>query len=200
MLANKFRTLCQKFSKDTARISLLGEEIRILHSQPIRYYHTLKHLEHIYKEFQSFKLTPLLEFGIFYHDIVYDVKRDDNEEQSALLAKKRLEELGVSSMLIEEVSQLIIETKTHKASSEVNAIFLDADLSILGSSQKRYKEYTQNVRKEYVFYDDTTYLFGRKKVLERFLDKERIYKSRYFYDKYERQARVNMLIEYNSLI
>jgi len=91
MLSNKFRTLCQKFSKDTALISSLWEEIRISHSQPIRYYHTLKHLEHIYKEFQSFKLTPLLEFAIFYHDIIYDVKRDDNEAQSALLAKKRLE-------------------------------------------------------------------------------------------------------------
>ena len=88
----------------------------------------------------------------------------------------------------------------HKASYELNTLFLDADLSILGSSQERYKEYTQNVRKEYAFYDDTTYFSGRKKVLERFLDKERIYESRYFYDKYKRQARVNMLIEYNSLI
>ena len=48
-----------------------------------------------------------------------------------------------------------------------------------------------------LFYDDTTYFSGCKKVLERFLDKERIYESRYFYDKYERQARVNMLMEYD---
>ncbi len=85
----------------------------------------------------------------------------------------------------------------HKASCELNALFLDADLSILSSSKKRYKEYTQNVRKEYAFYDDTTYFLGRKKVLEIFLDKERIYESRYFYDKYDRQARVNILMEYS---
>jgi len=199
MLKTKFITLCQNFSKDKALISLLWQEIQLAYSKPTRYYHTLKHLEEIYKELQPFKLTPILEFAIFYHDVVYDVKRDDNEKQSALLAKKRLEELSVPSMLIEEVSQLIIETKIHKAFSKLNALFLDADLSILGSSQKRYKEYTQNVRKEYAFYDDTTYFSGRKKVLESFLDKERIYESRYFYDKYERQARVNILMEYDLL-
>ena len=199
MLKTKFTTLCQNFSKDKALISLLWQEIQLAYSKPTRHYHTLKHLEDIYIELQPFKLTSILEFAIFYHDIVYDVKRDDNEEQSALLAKKRLEELSVPSMFIEKISQLIIETKIHKASSKLNALFLDADLSILGSSQERYKEYVQDVRKEYAFYDDTTYFSGRKKVLESFLDKERIYESRYFYDKYERQARVNILMEYDLL-
>ena len=136
MLKTKFITLCQNFSKDTALISLLWQEIQLAYSEATRLYHTLKHLENIYKELQSFKLTPLLEFAIFYHDIVYDVKRDDNEEQSAFLAKKRLEQLNAPITLIKEVFQLIIETKTHKASSEVNALFLDADLSILGSDIK----------------------------------------------------------------
>ena len=199
MLENRFKTLCQIFSKDTELISLLWQEIRVAYSNPMRYYHTLKHLEDIYKELHSFRVNPLIEFAISYHDIIYDIKRDDNEEQSALLAKKRLEELNVPSTLIEEVSQLIIETKTHKDSFEMNALFLDADLSILGSSQKRYKEYLQNVRKEYAFYDDSTYFCGRKKVLEMFLDKEKIYGSKYFYDKYEERARENILMEYNWL-
>ncbi len=86
MLKTKFITLCQNFSKDKALISSLWQEIQLVYSKPTRHYHTLKHLEEIYKELQSFNLTPLLEFAIFYHDIVYDVKRDDNEEQSALLA------------------------------------------------------------------------------------------------------------------
>ena len=72
-------------------------------------------------------------------------------------------------------------------------------MTVLGLGQKSYNEYIQNVRKEYAFYDDTTYFSGRKKVLEMFLDKERIYESRYFYDKYEKQARVNILIEYSSI-
>ena len=145
MLKINFITLCQNFSKDKALISSLWQEIQLAYSETTRHYHTLKHLEEIYKELQPFRLTPLLKFAIFYHDIVYDVKRDDNEEQSALLAKKRLEELSVPSMFIEKISQLIIETKIHKASSKLNALFLDADLSILGSSQKRYSKCTKRV-------------------------------------------------------
>ena len=140
MLENKFKILCQNFSKDTELISLLWQEIRVAYYNPMRYYHTLKHLEHIYKELHSFRVNPLIEFAIFYHDIIYDATRDDNEDQSALLAKERLEELNVPSTFC-----------------------------------------------------------GRKKVLEMFLDKEKIYGSKYFYDKYEERARENILMEYNSL-
>lgn len=79
MLKNKFKTLCQNFSKDEKLITELWQEIKTAHSEPTRYYHTLTHLEHIYKELDTFKLSPLLEFAIFYHDIVYDAKQNDNE-------------------------------------------------------------------------------------------------------------------------
>lgn len=200
MLKNKFETLCQNFSKDEALITLLWEEIKEQHTNPMRYYHTLTHLKHIYKELEVLNLTPLLKFSTFYHDIIYDATRNDNEEQSALLARKRLAQLNVPEKLNEKVFQLIVETKTHKASCLENKLFLDADLSILGSNTKTYKQYTQNVRKEYAMYDNITYFKGRKEVLQIFLDKDKIYESQHFYEKYEKQARDNMLIEYNSLI
>ncbi|CAA6798337.1 MAG: Unknown protein, partial [uncultured Sulfurovum sp.] len=103
-------------------------------------------------------------------------------------------------ILREKVFQLIVETKTHQASSKENALFLDADLAMLGSSYTTYKNYANNVRKEYAIYNDTDYFFGRKKVLKAFLVKERIYETLHFYDKYEKQARDNILKEYNSLI
>ncbi|CAA6819367.1 MAG: Unknown protein [uncultured Sulfurovum sp.] len=200
MLENKFKTLCQNYCKDKKLIHTLWEEIAQRHSTEDRYYHTLQHLEHIYKELESIKITPLLSFATFYHDIVYDAKSNENEEQSALLAQKRLKQLTVPIKLIQKVSQLIIETKTHKASNPENALFLDADLSILGSNTVNYQAYAQNVRNEYVIYDDITYFGGRKKVLKHFLEQKNIYKTSHFYEKYEKQARVNLLIEYNSLI
>jgi predicted metal-dependent HD superfamily phosphohydrolase len=200
MLENKFKTLCQNFSKDTKLISLLWQEIKVAYSEPARHYHTLQHLEHIYKELHAFELSPLLEFAIFYHDIVYDVLQNNNEEISTLHAMKYLNLLGANKTLKDELLILILETKTHNASNEKNKLFLDADLSILGSSEKNYKKYIQNIRKEYALYDDSTYFAGRKKVLKMFLEKSKIYQTKHFYDKYEKQARVNMLIEYNSLI
>lgn len=200
MLENKFKTLCQNFSKDKKYIQKLWLEIESQHLAPSRHYHTLRHLEQIYKEFEGLMLTALLEFSIFYHDIIYDTKRNDNEEQSALLAQRRLKSLNVPKELNEKIFQLIIETKSHKASCRENELFLDADLSILGSSPKEYQQYSQKVRKEYAIYDEVTYAKGRAKALKIFLEKEKIYESQYFYDKYEKQARDNILIEYNSLI
>ena len=197
MLKEKFETLCRSFSQDEELISKLWEEIKTFHTKENRYYHTLQHLEHIYKELEVFELIPYLEFAIFYHDIIYDTSCNNNEEQSALLCTKRLLQLNVPTALIKKVILLIHETKTHKASSITNALFLDADLAILGA--KNYKAYIIGVQKEYAIYDTATYFRGRKEFLKSFLEKEKIYMTKHFHTKYDKKARVNMLIEYNSL-
>ena len=190
MLKNRFYSLCQNFTTNEKLIAKLWIEIEKAHTVPTRHYHTLIHLQQIYKALPSTSIVS--EFAIFYHDIVYDVSRNDNEEKSALRCEKRLNYLGVSTKLKNQITQLIRETKTHKASSATNALFLDADLAILGSDWKRYKEYLQNVRKEYLIYNDDVYNLGRKKVLKQFLKQERIYISEYFYERYEQQARKNI--------
>ena len=190
MIKNKFQTLCENFTSNQKLINSFWQEIEQRHREATRHYHTLRHLEHIYSVLP--KLDHITEFAIFYHDIVYDASRNDNEEQSALLCQKQLILLGVNPELIAEVCQLILETKTHEASSERNALFLDADLAILGSNVEIYNEYIQNVRKEYASYSADVYKEGRKKVLKHFLEKERIYVSDYFYELYERKARKNL--------
>jgi len=200
MLKNRFKTLCRNYTKDEKFISKLWQEISDEHSKITRAYHTLTHLKQIFQALEVLEVTPLLAFAIFYHDIIYYASNNDNEEQSALLAQKRLNKLNVPKELNKKVFQLIIETKTHQASTEENSLFLDADLGILGATEATYTNYTQQVREEYAIYDDATYFRGRKKVLKMFLEKDRIYKSKHFHDKYEKQARVNILIEYNSLI
>ena len=199
MLENRFKSLCQNYTQNKTIISKLWHEILQKHTAPWRHYHTLTHLENIFQELKHLEITPLLAFTTFYHDIVYEASRNDNEEHSALLAQRRLRELNVPKELTQKVFQLIIETKTHHASSKEHELFLDADLAILGSNEKAYSNYTQQVRKEYAIYDDATYFHGRKRVLKMFLEKEKIYQTQYFCDKYEKKARVNMLIEYNSL-
>ena len=190
MLKNKFQILCQNFTTNKELILTLWSEIEKAHTTPTRHYHTDKHLKQIYQALPT--INKLSEFAIFYHDIIYNVSRNDNEEQSALLCEKRLKYLGVSTELRNQVTQLIRETKTHEASSITNALFLDADLAILGSTWDIYQIYLQNVRKEYEIYNDNVYNVGRKKVLKQFLGKERIYMSEYFYERYEQQARKNI--------
>jgi len=197
MLKTKFQTLCQNFTNDHNLVDTLWQEIEQRHTEPTRHYHTLQHLEQFYTELPT--LDAVTEFAIFYHDIVYDATRNDNEEKSALLCEERLLRLEVEPKLVAEVVQLIGETKTHEANSPRNVLFLDADLAVLGATEKVYATYAYNVRREYAIYGDDIYREGRQKVLRHFLGKERIYLSDYFYEKYERTARKNLESELLSL-
>jgi len=199
MLKKRFKTLCKNYTDNEKIIELLWEKIEIKYTNPNRYYHSLEHLEYIYKELEEIELNHILEFSIFYHDIIYDVKNRDNEEQSAKIATIELSKLNVPENIKREVSQLILETKTHQANSEQNRLFLDADLAILGDNYVEYRNYICNIRKEYTIYNDEIYNSGRMKVLEKFLEKEKIYQSEYFYEKYEKKAKYNLSKEYKEI-
>ena len=77
--------------------------------------------------------------------------------------------------------------------------FTDADLSILGSDSDSYLTYTKQIRKEYSYFPDLLYKPGRRKVLEHFLEMGNIFKTKYFQDKFEIQAKINILGELKSL-
>ena len=197
MLKQKFISLAQQFTQNKTLINTLYKEILLAHTNTQRHYHTLKHLEALFKEFIPFMLEDealcVVGFSIFYHDCVYNVTSQDNETQSAILAKKRLLELGVSLKIIKQVVELILLTKTHQTSpKKLYNLFLDADLSILGSPPKRYKNYLQEIRKEYAIYDDNHYKKGRIMVLEHFLKKEKLFQTDFFYEKYEKIAQKNV--------
>ena len=198
MLQKRFNHLCKNFTNDTLLIKYLWLEIEKAYSSPTRHYHTLAHLKQLYTVLPT--LDAVTEFAIFYHDIVYDVLRHDNEEQSALICKEQLNHLAVPSFIIEETMQLIRETKAHNTSSRRNALFLDADLAILGSREILYLKYIKHVRQEYSVYSEIDYIKGRKKVLMHFLGKARIYLSYYFYEHYEKKARANLQEELKELL
>ena len=135
----------------------------------------------------------IIGFTIFYHDIIYDVKQNNNEAQSAILAKKRLLELNVPQKIITQVVELILLTKTHnETTNELYKLFLDADLAILGTDKKSYELYSQAIRKEYSSYDTKTYNQGRIKMLQSFINRPKIFQTDFFYIKYEKTAQKNI--------
>jgi predicted metal-dependent HD superfamily phosphohydrolase len=124
---------------------------------------------------------------------VYDTLKSNNEEKSANLAERRMEDLEVSEEIVARVVEMILATKTHVVSEnqDIN-YFTDADLSILGKDWEVYNQYAKQVRNEYAIYPDLLYNPGRKKVLKHFLEMNQIYKTDYFTQKYEEQARLNL--------
>lgn len=204
MLNETFVSLLKNYTADEHLIHELWLEIEENYSGKKRYYHTLTHLENLLIQLLEVKEEiqnwDVILFTIFYHDIIYNSLKLDNEEKSAELAKQRLQQLSFPDVMIEECVEQILATKSHMASinSDTN-YFLDADLSVLGQSWEIYSEYYKNVRKEYSIYPDLIYNPGRKKVLHHFLEMSCIFKTTAFYDKFEVQAKQNLQKELTVL-
>lgn len=203
-LKNQFEQLCAPFTEDQQLIRDLWREIETRYSEKGRHYHNLLHLENMFKELDAVKMNisdfTALSFSVFYHDVIYDAASKANEEKSAAKAEKRLTELHINQDKISLISAQILATKSHQCSDDEDTNYLlDADLSVLGKDFKTYSEYTQNIRKEYSIYPDFLYKPGRKKVLKHFLELESIFKTEYFKEKYEAQAKENIAAELQLL-
>jgi predicted metal-dependent HD superfamily phosphohydrolase len=204
MLKEHFIFLINNYSNDTNLIAQLWNEIEKNYSNKNRHYHTLSHLENLLIQLSEVKKEiknwDTILFSLFYHDAVYNVLKSNNEEKSAELAEKRMKQISVPLQLIEECKSQIIATKKHNFDSNNDTnYFTDADLSVLGQSWEVYSEYFKNVRKEYRFYPNLIYNSGRKKVLNHFLNMDRIFKTEYFYYKFELQAKENLQRELEIL-
>lgn len=203
-LKETFIELLTKYTDNTSLVNELWTEIEYNYSVKKRYYHTLEHLENILSQLTDVKAEihswETLLFSLYYHDIIYNVLKSDNEEKSAELAEKRMNQVFVASETIQLCKEQILATKSHTISinSDTNH-FTDADLSILGQSWETYSLYCQNVRKEYAVYPDLVYNPGRKKVLNHFLAMDSIFKTDYFYNKFDRQAKENLRKELSLL-
>lgn len=200
MLENSFRLLLGNYTYDGKTIDRYWNEINTCYSEPHRHYHTLSHLNHFLKELTGIRTrlenwTAIL-FALYYHDIIYDPLRSDNEERSAILAGESMKQIDVPDPVIAAAITSIMATRSHEINddSDVN-YFTDADLSVLGSCPDVYKAYCNDIRKEYGVYPDMMYWPGRKKMLLDFLQRDRIFKTAFFYGKYEEQARINIKAE-----
>jgi predicted metal-dependent HD superfamily phosphohydrolase len=197
MLKNIFIELTSKYCNDITVVNECWIEIQTNYSKRKRYYHILTHLENLWKQLEIVKAHiedwDTILFTLFYHDIIYSTLSKDNEEQSAFLAEKRMIQLSVPSASIEKCKKQIIATKQHLQNTDSDTnYFTDADLSILGADWEYYFKYMNDVRKEYSIYPNIIYNPGRKKVLQHFLAMDNIYKTAYFFDAFEEQAKQNM--------
>lgn len=205
MLQETFTDLAKGYSDDPELVDRLWEELVSFYTDEHRYYHSLSHLENVFLRLKEVRELisdwDVILFSLFYHDIIYDVEKADNEEQSACLAEERLLQLQVPVAKIQQCREQILATKKHDFHSDPDTnYFTDADLSILGQDWESYQAYSRNVRKEYAVFPDAVYNAGRTKVLEHFLQMDRIFKTDYFHDRLEKQAKENMQREIEEIL
>jgi predicted metal-dependent HD superfamily phosphohydrolase len=152
----------------------LREDLLARWSETHRKHHTVAHLHEMLDAIGLLAESGIhfdreaVELAAWFHDAIYEIGRDDNEDRSAELAR----ELLASSPIRDEVARLVLITKTHKVDDDdVNgAVLCDADLSVLGSDAPRYRVYAAAVREEYADVPDDTFRPARAQVLASLLD------------------------------
>jgi len=193
--------LAGNYSTDSVLTDAFFEELLKKYTSSRRHYHNLVHLNHLLQLSQQYQAQlrdkDLVDFAIFYHDIIYNVLRKDNEERSAILAVKRLKYLGLPDQKIHSIKLFIEATQTHIIPATMEnttdlSFFLDFDMSILATGWPEYQEYANQVRREYRVYPDKLYNAGRKQFLEKSLQSPAIFHTPLFKDLYEARARANM--------
>lgn len=200
--------LAGRYSSDQILAGNLFHEIHKKYNSSRRYYHNLQHLDELLR--LSRQYDPYLHdkdvvgFSIFYHDIIYNVLRKDNEQRSAALAAKRLTALGVPAEKRGAVELFIQATQTHAVpENALNktdlSFFLDFDMAILAAPWEQYQVYARQVRKEYKVYPDVLYKSGRKAFLQKSLQADPIFHTALFRAQYEAPARANMERELQTL-
>lgn len=202
-LEKRFNKLLLNYTTDDSLIHNLWTSLFNKYSEKHRSYHNLNHLNELFNYFDTFyeclENTKMVSFSIFYHDVIYNIWKKDNEEKSAIYAIKQLSQLPIFTNVLNGIEKQIIATKTHESKNSDTQFLIDFDLSILGQSKDIYIKYTQDIRKEYQLVPEILYKKGRKKVLQHFIEKEYIYKTPTFINLYEKQAKNNLLEELNNI-
>lgn len=182
---------------------LFFDQLAEYYRSPDRGYHNLKHIAEMLNLFQihrdQFSHPDEVYLAILLHDAIYNAARKDNEFKSAQLAEEFIERHIMNKNIdVKLVMKLIELTALHGDDisdiDDETRIFLDMDMAILASSEKRLIEYEKGVFKEYSeLYTKAEYRDGRKDFLKSLLDKKTpVYLSGLFQEKYESTAEKNI--------
>lgn len=174
------------------------------YSESWRRYHNLTHIGYCLRESSAIAALahdPLaVEAAIWFHDVIYDTHRTDNEERSADFAETALAEAGMQSGFLDSIRTLILATKHNlPLVGHDESLLTDIDLSILGQSPEAYAEFEQQIREEYSWVTDKDFSAGRSTILKGFLARASVFSTSEFSQKYEVPARRNLALAISKL-
>ena len=180
-------------------------EIEAAHAQPPRAYHNFGHVQALLQHHRDVAAGPgwrqprEVALAMLYHDAVYEAGRGDNEARSAMMARaaiaRWLPDAGVDA---ERVAALIELTARHGRlrGDELDAdaaLFLDADMAILGAPPDVFDAYDRGIAEEYRGkVPGLLFRLNRRRFLKGVLAQPRIFFSDFFHERYDAQARANL--------
>ncbi len=183
--------------------SQLLDRLLARHGEPQRSYHTAEHVEALLDALDSLlpEVGPTEVLAAMFHDAIYDPTSSTNEADSAALAVCELTPFGIDDAVVDAVRMLVDATAGHDprqvtgAGEAVVGAFLDADLSILGSSADVYDAYARAIRIEYSHVSEADFRAGRAAILSTFLERDRLYFTDGAHELWDERARANLARE-----
>lgn len=162
-----------------------------------RHYHTKQHIDECLKLFDAYQYlatNPLeVEFALWFHDAIYNSQATDNEKKSALWAKSVLQQGNIENAIITRIYDLILISNHHdlpKTNDE--KLLLDIDIGIFASDSNRFKEYQQQIRREYHWVENNIYQQKRQQILSHFYTHSPLYYCTEINQALNHQARINL--------
>lgn len=198
----EWMTFCARIGAKGAR-----KEFRSLvqhYTEPHRFYHNLKHIAHCLKEFSEVRYLAMhpdeVEMALWYHDIIYNTKANDNEEKSAKEALNAAKRFGINENFGRRVYELVLATTHKNTAKNIDAqILTDVDLCIFGRPRQEFLDYDEGIRREYSWVSWEVYRKKRAEILQGFLNRKSIYVTDYFKKKYELNARRNIEVALKNI-
>ncbi len=174
-----------------------------------RHYHNSSHLAALLRWCERYEVElrepAVVRFAIWFHDVIYRTRHQDNEPRSADYATTTLAVLKAPSELTDDVARLICATQTHRLDALPERLhhdggwFLDFDLAILGSRPDVYAAYAKAIRREYFWVPAFLFRKKRRAVLENFLQRPQLFFTAIMRAELEAQARANLTNELAEL-
>ena len=195
-LRDRWEYLWQKLHAPTLSPEVFDQLIEA-YTLPDRFYHNLIHIEDclfIFDQTQFLAVHPEeVELAIWFHDAIYEPRRNNNEQRSAEWAKRVIQQSGLPGEIAERVPQLILATRHNEEVTNTDAqLMVDVDLSILGRENSVFWRYEENIRKEYAWVPDDLFRQRRIEILSGFLNRPYLYYHQEYRARFEEQARVNL--------
>jgi predicted metal-dependent HD superfamily phosphohydrolase len=203
-MAKRWEDMWKKLNARTAPQNVFEELIKA-YSSPDRFYHNLTHIQDCLTIFDQTRWLAVqieeVELAIWFHDAVYDTRRNDNEQKSAEWAVSAIHQSGAEHAVAERVFDFVLATRhTTEVSDRDAQLVVDVDLSILGRETEIYWQYEENIRKEYAWVPESVFRQKRLEVLRAFLDRPNIYYHEMYRNRFEKKARANLLQAIESLL
>lgn len=141
--------------------------------EPHRHYHGMDHFVQMCNDIDD-HVRPDIFLAITFHDIIYDPKRQDNEERSRDYFQQEMPEdfKRENPKLMEDVSVAIMETKhIEPPKSELGKLICIADMKVLLESDiDGLIQYELKLSREYQTFPHELYRKGRIDFLSKWAD------------------------------